>query len=92
MCWEVKQSCSSTITTHTTTTRSISDDKEEHRRERNRRHARETRLRKKEYIENLKAQLAEVTDKKNALEKEVSWWEDTHARMCVVFVFVWSMC
>lgn len=46
-------------------------DKEECRRERNRRHARETRLRKKEYMETLKSQLEQLSAQNAALEKQI---------------------
>jgi hypothetical protein len=44
------------------------DEKLEHRKERNRRHARETRKRKKEYVESLKTELDALRSEKVLLE------------------------
>jgi len=48
------------------------DEREENRKERNRRHARETRLRKKNYMHSLQQQLEAMTEERNALEKEIN--------------------
>lgn len=62
---------------------SSEDTKEETRKERNRRHARETRLRKKKFIDDLKSELAQAKSDKASLEAKVILPDRLHMCVCV---------
>lgn len=70
-CKKVVGVVSSSDSDSVTSSTDVLGDKEESRRERNRRHARETRLRKKEYMETLQVQLQQLSSQNAELEKQL---------------------